>query len=271
MDFFACSCFLKGTKPMGIDIQKADFWKRISAWLFDFVLLIAVITLAAIPLSAIFKYDQNLKVVESIENEYREAMIADGLNPDITEEQLNALSPEEQAKYHAVDEKRAKDERLGIGYSVLSSTVISIVFISILIAYVIMEFTVPLFFKNGQTLGKKVFGLAVVHTNSVRFRGQAHFIRVIIGKCAIETMVPVFFVMMILFGDLGIVGVVLLLLIAVLQIYALASTKTRSAIHDLISDAAVVDLASQMIFENNEEMMAYKNKLHEEAISKAAY
>ena len=256
---------------MVIDIQKADFWKRISAWLFDFVLLIAIVTLAAIPLSAIFKYDKNLEVVQSIENEYREAMIADGLNPDITADELKALSPEEQAKYHAVDEKRAKDDRLGIGYSVLSSAVISIVFLSIIIAYLILEFAVPLFLKNGQTLGKKVFGLGVVHTNSVKFRAQAHFIRSIIGKCAIETMVPVFFVMMILLGDLGIVGVVLLILIAGLQIYALASTKTRSAIHDLIADAAVVDLASQMVFESNEEMMAYKNKLHEEAVSKTDY
>ena len=256
---------------MGIDIQRADFWKRISAWLFDFVLLIALITLVAIPLSAIFGYDEKLEAVQLIENEYREEMIANGLDPDITAEKLESLPEEEKAKYHEVDERRTKDERLGIGYAIISNIVITMVFLSILISYVILEFVVPLFFKNGQTLGKKVFGLAVVHTNSVRFRGQAHFVRAVIGKCAIETMVPVFFVMMILFGDVGIVGVILLFLLLGLQIYAIASTKTRSAIHDLISDAAVVDLSSQMIFESNDEMMAYKNKLHEEAAAKQDY
>ena len=256
---------------MGVDIQKADFWKRISAWLFDFVLLIAVVTLVAIPLSAIFGYDEKLEAVQLIENEYREEMIAEGLNPDITAEELEALPKEEQDKYHSIDDRRTKDERLGVGYAIVSNIVVTMIFVSVLIAYLILEFTVPLFLKNGQTLGKKVFGLAVVHSNCVRFRGQAHFVRAIIGKCVIETMIPVFFVMMILFGDLGIVGVILLFLILGLQIYAVATTGTRSAIHDLISDAAVVDLASQMIFEDHDELMAYKNKLHEEAIAKKDY
>jgi hypothetical protein len=135
-------------KSMGIDIQRADFWKRISAWLFDFVLLIALITLVSIPLSAIFKYDAKVDAVELIENEYREEMIADGLDPDITKEKLEALPESEQAKYHAVDERRANDERLGVGYAIISNIVITMVFMSILIAYLILEFAVPLFFKN---------------------------------------------------------------------------------------------------------------------------
>jgi hypothetical protein len=60
-------------------------------------------------------------------------------------------------------------------------------------------------------------------------------------------------------------------LLFVLQIYSIASTRTNSAIHDLISDAAVVDLASQMIFETHDDLMAYKNKLHEELANKAEY
>ena len=256
---------------MGYDIQKADFWKRISAWLLDFVLLITVIVIVSIPLSALFKYDEKLQVVESVENEYREEMVKSGLNPDITREELEKLSAEERAKYDAVDDKRSTDERLIIGYSLLSDIVVTMISVSILLAYLILEFAVPIIFKNGQTLGKKVFGLGVVHTNAVKLRGQAHFIRSVIGKCAIETMVPVFFIMMVLFGNLGTVGLILLVLMLGLQVFAVASTKTRSAIHDLISDTAVVDLASQTIFENYDELMAYKNKLHEEAASRQDY
>lgn len=256
---------------MKIDIQKADFWKRISAWMFDLLLLVIVVTLVAIPLSAIFKFDERLETVEGIENQYREQMKADGLNPDITSDEYEALSEEEKTRYDAVDDARKNDKNLLIGYSLISDIIVTIITTGILIAYLILEFAVPIIFKNGQTLGKKMFGLGVVHTNAIRLRGQAHFIRSVIGKCAIEMLVPVFFLMMTLFGNLGITGAILIVLLLILQIVAVISTKTRSAIHDLISDTVVVDLASQKVFENIDELTEYKNKLHEEMVSKQDY
>ena len=253
------------------DFQKANMWKRISAWLFDFILLITVLTMVAIPISYIFGYDEKIDAIDSIENEYREEMIADGLDPDISAADFEKLPESEKERYREVDRRRAKDERLGVGYAIISNIIVTMVFVSILAAYVILELIVPILLKNGQTVGKKIFGLAVVHSNCVKFRGQAHFIRAVIGKCVIETMVPVFLAMMVLFGNLGIVGIVVLALILILQIYAVASTKTHSAIHDLISDAVVVDFASQMIFESHEELMEYKNRLHAEAVSKTDY
>ncbi len=147
-----------------------------------------------------------------------------------------------------------------------------IVSTSVLIAYVLLELIVPLLFKNGQTLGKKIFGLAVIRTNAVRLDGQAHFIRSIIGKCTIEVLVPISLLLMVYFGKLGIVGLAVVFLLAVLQIFVLCGTsRTRSAIHDLISDTVVVDMATQEIFNSFEELMAYKNKLHEELTSKSDY
>ena len=257
---------------MNVDIQKGDIWKRISAWLFDSVMLLVLVTLFAMPLFAIFKYDDKLEAVESIEAEYKEQMKNDGLNPDITSEELDALGKEERAKYDAIDKKRSEDERLILGYSLIASTMMIGVTASILLASIILELIVPILFKNGQTLGKKVFGLAVMHTNSVKLRGQAHFVRSIIGKCAIETLVPVFFVLMIFFGRIGIVGVILLVLLLGLQLFSVISTKrTRSTIHDLISDTVVVDLASQKIFDTYDDLMEYKNRLHEEMVSKQDY
>ena len=253
------------------DLQKASMWKRMSAWLFDLILFATVVTLVAIPISVIFKYNEKVEVVEKVEAEYREEMIKDGLNPDITEQELNSLSKEEREKYTAVDQRRAKDDRLGIGYAMITNIIITMIFVSIFVAYLVLEFFVPLFLKNGQTLGKKIFGIGVVHTNLVKFGSKPLFIRSMIGKCAIETMVPVFLVMMILFGSLGLIGAVVLLLLLVLQIYAVASTRTNSAIHDLVADAAVVDLSSQMIFESHEQLMEYKNRVHKEAADKAEY
>ena len=253
---------------MRFEIQRADFWKRISAFLFDIILLGIVIVGAAAAMSAILRYDKHMAVVEQVEKEYTEKY---GVNTELTEEEMAALSAEERAIYDAYDEARQKDERLIIGYNLLFSMALAITSVSILIGYVVMELLVPIFFKNGQTLGKKIFGLAVVHTNGVRLHGQAHFVRSVIGKCLIEALVPAYFILMILFGSLGIVGLVVLVLMAGLQLFALISTRTRSAIHDLISDTVVVDMASQMIFENADELIAYKTKIHEEMVNQKEY
>ena len=253
---------------MRFEIQRADFWKRISAFLFDIILLGIVIVGAAAAMSAILGYDKHMAVVEQVEKEYTEKY---GVNTELTEEEMAALSAEERAIYDAYDEARQKDERLIIGYNLLFSMALAITSVSILIGYIVMELIVPIFFKNGQTLGKKIFGLAVVHTNGVRLHGQAHFVRSIIGKCLIEALVPAYFILMILFGSLGIVGLVVLVLMAGLQLFALVSTRTRSAIHDLISDTVVVDMASQMIFENADELIAYKTKIHEEMVNQKEY
>lgn len=253
---------------MRFELQRADFWKRISAFLFDLILFGIVLIGVATAMSAILDYDKYLDIVEQVELEYVEKY---GIDPDITTEEFNALTDEEKAPYLECDEKRQKDERLIIAYNMIINLAIAILSVSILLASVIMELIVPIFFKNGQTIGKKIFGLAVVHTNGVRLHGQAHFIRSIIGKCAIETMIPAYLVLMILFGNLGIVGLIVLGLILVLQIVAMASTRTRSTIHDLISDTVVVDYNSQMIFENADELIAYKTRIHEEEVNKKEY
>ena len=219
-------------------------------------------------LSAILGYDKYMDVIEQVEQEYIEKY---DINPDITDEERAALTPEEEAVYDEYNKARQDDERLLIAYNMLFNLSLAITSVSILLAYVIMELIVPIIFKNGQTLGKKAFGLAVVHTNGVRLHGQAHFVRTIIGKCLIEAIIPAYFVIMILFGGLGIVGVVVLALMLVLQIFVIAYTKTRSAIHDLIADTVVVDYASQMIFENADELIAYKTKIHEEMANKKEY
>ena len=253
---------------MRFEIQRADFWKRISAFLFDIIMIGIVIVGSAFLLSKIFKYDYYADIAEDVEAEYVEKY---GLDPDISSEEFNALTDEEKAPYYACDEARQKDERLVVAYNIMFNLALLITSVSILIGYISMELVVPIIFKNGQTLGKKAFGLGVIHTNGVRMRGQAHFVRSVIGKCVIEAMVPTYIVLMILFGNLGIVGTVVLLLLLGLQIFALASTRTRSAIHDLISDTVVVDFASQMVFENVEELTEYKARLHEEEVNKQEY
>jgi uncharacterized RDD family membrane protein YckC len=129
-----------------------------------------------------------------------------------------------------------------------------------LIAFLILEFIVPLLFKNGQTLGKKIFGIAVIRVDGVRIPTFQLFVRAVLGKYTIETMVPLFIIMLFLMGTLGIMGPIIILLLIVLQIVVMVVSKTNSPIHDLLAVTAVVDINTQMIFDSTVEMIEYKKK-----------
>ena len=136
----------------------------------------------------------------------------------------------------------------------------------ILVAFVALEFAVPLLFKNGQTLGKKVFGVAVMREDCVKITPMILFVRAVLGKYTLETMIPVLVVVMIYWNIVGIFGTVLVLGLFITQIVLLISTRERRAIHDKLSHTVVVDYASQMIFNSPEELLSYKQRIHAERV-----
>ena len=253
---------------MKTDIQKADVWKRISAWMLDIVLILVLAVGAAWLASVVLKFDTHYDVIMEKEQHYVDVY---GIDTEMTQEDIDALVGEAKENYDNYIKARNSDRDLATAYYLVITQSFSIVALGIILAYVALELIVPIIFKNGQTLGKKIFGLGVVHTNGVRLGGQAHFVRSIIGKCTIEALIPVMIVLMIYFQKIGIVGIGVLVLYVILQIFVVCSTRTRSAIHDLLSDTVVVDLASQYVFKDADELMEYKNKLHEEIVSKQDY
>ena len=165
----------------------------------------------------------------------------------------------------------AKDEEvIKLTALILNLTLLISIF-SILLAYFVLEFIVPLFFKNGQTLGKKMFGIGVMRDDGVKMTTVMLFVRSILGKCTIEALVPLAIIMLIFFGNAGIFGLVAILLLAGLEIFTTVRTRTNSCIHDLLSYSVVVDLASQMIFENEEALVEYKNRVHAELVDRSDY
>jgi uncharacterized RDD family membrane protein YckC len=134
------------------------------------------------------------------------------------------------------------------------------------LGYVLLEFVIPLIFKNGQTVGKKIFGIAVMREDGVRISPMLLFVRTILGKYTVETMLPVFIIVMIFLGAMGIVGVVVLAAILITQIVLLIVTKARTPLHDVLSHTVTVDYASQLIFDSVEDMIAYKKKIHAEQV-----
>jgi uncharacterized RDD family membrane protein YckC len=130
---------------------------------------------------------------------------------------------------------------------------------------------VPLFLKNGQTLGKKIFGIAVMHVDGIKISNIQLFARSVLGKFAIELMIPLSIVLMIAFNSIGLMGIVVLAGILIIEVISLISTRTNSLIHDLLAGTVTVDMASQRIFENSEQLLEYKKKIQADIAARADY
>lgn len=253
---------------MDLDLQKAGVFKRFSAWMCDGVAFLLVALCIGLLLSSVLGYDRNYKILVDGYARYEEKY---GIDFDITQEEYDALSDEVKQIYTQANRELNSDQEVVRAYAMVKTLPLLLISISILVSSILLEFVIPLIFKNGQTLGKKLFGIAVVRTNCVKITSPALFIRAILGKCTMETMVPVCIIIMILSGSLGVVGFIVLALIALLQLIMLIITKTNSAIHDLLADTVAVDFASQRIFESDEDLLLYKQKVHEEAVRNARY
>ena len=80
---------------------------------------------------------------------------------------------------------------------------IVMVVIGVLGANLILEFVVPLIIGNGQTLGKKIFSIGVMRYDGVRVSPLLMFVRTVLGKSTIETLIPLFLLFLLLVGSGG--------------------------------------------------------------------
>lgn len=264
------------------DIQKAGMWKRISATLLDIVVLIVVMEAFILLFSLITGFNDHLKQYDAYEDQL--ADIAEkyyeeyGIDIELlnNSEEFNKLSKEEQESYrvivNAADEAFQKDtEVLNIYYkqndvlSEIISRLLIVITFPILISFTILEFAVPLIFKNGQTLGKKVFGIAIMRVDGIKASPFMLFARGVLGKCTFGVLVPTYLIVMIIFGVLDFrLGLVVLLAILIAQIVTLFATKKRTPIHDILAQTIAVDMSTQMIFDTPEEKEAYFKRISAE-------
>ena len=253
------------------DLQKGSLLKRASAFLLDGILLVIIAVGFAFAFSAIFNFDHYEKIYSDGINRYEEQYGVDFSN--LMTPEFNSLSDAEKAPYQAAIDAMNYDSEILYALNVMARMIIAFVSLSLFLAYMVIEFILPLIFKNGQTLGKKIFGLAVMRTNGVRIKGISLFIRTFLGKYVIETMIPALVALLFFFQMSGVVqdgpgilGFLMVLLLLIGQIVMVSVTKTNSMIHDMVSDCVVVDMASQMIFDSEQAMIEYKRaKAAEEA------
>ena len=260
--------FPEGTRLMKLDLQKASMLKRVSAWLLDMIFLMIVVVGAASLISVITGFDNYNNSMEGYYEKYESAY---GVEFNISGEAYNAMTEAERKNYDDAYNALIHDDEAMYCYNMVVSLTLLTVSLGILIGYLVTEFLVPIILKNGQTVGKRIFGIAVVRTNFVKMNNVSLFIRTILGKYTLETMIPVLVIMMIMFGMTGLEGTLLIVGILITEVVMLIATKTNSMIHDKLADTVTVDLASQLIFDTEEGMLEYKKRMSAENAARSSY
>lgn len=253
---------------MNFDLQKASGWKRISAGIFDGILLGILAVGFAWLLALIFNYDGYNDTLMSAYERYETQY---GVVFEITAEEYAAKTPEEQARYDEAYAALIVDEEAMYAYNMVLNLTLLMTSIGILLSYLALEFVVPLLLDNGQTLGKKIFGIGLIRPDGVRINHMQLFVRTLLGKFTVETMIPVYVLIMLYFNSIGLPGTLLLLALVVAQVVLFLANRNRCLIHDLLAGTVAVDISSQRIFRTTDDLIAYQKKVAAERAARQPY
>ncbi len=250
------------------DLQKASLLKRASAFLFDFIIFSIIAVGMAALMSFLVGYDAQLNDLDACYKKYESEY---GIDMDISEEDFVALEEHEKEKYKEAEKAFSADPEITRVYSMIVNSTLLIVSISMLVSFLLSELLVPLVLKNGQTIGKKIFGIALVRTDRVKVSAFQIFVRTVLGKFTIETMIPALLLLMLFFGIMGSVALIVIVLIAILEVVVMIASHTNSMIHDVLAVTVAVDMQSQMIFESNAELIEFKKRSAEQVAREKPY
>ena len=163
---------------MVVDLQKANFWKRVAAWLFDGILLCVLAVGCGTLLAEVLHYDTHAENLQAAYDKYETQY---GVVFEMTAEEYAAMSEEEQKHYDAAYGALLTDQVALTAYNKVMNQSLIIITFSILAAILLLEFAIPLWIGNGQTLGKKIFALGLIRTDSVRVNSMQLFARAVLG------------------------------------------------------------------------------------------
>ena len=253
---------------MANDLQKASLWKRIAAWMFDGILLGILAVGIGVLLSWMLGYDAHS---ESLNAAYAQYESQYGVIFEISQGEYEAMTDAARENYDAAYAALIADETAMYHYRMMLNLTLVILSLAILLGTAVIEWLIPLKLGNGQTLGKKIFGLALMRTDSVQLNNMQLFTRSILGKYTVETMIPVLILLMLFWGTMGVMGTAVLAVLLFGQIGCVLFTRGNCAIHDLMAGTVVVDYASQTIFRTTEDLIAYQKKVAADRAARSPY
>lgn len=249
-------------------LQKASFLKRISAALIDVILIAIIATGVSALISWLTNYDEISIELETYQSQYEDKY---GVSFDIEEEEYNAFNEEDKANFDKAYNEFSNDENVLSSYNMIINLSLIMVTLGCLFGVLITEFIIPIIFNNGQTVGKKCFNLCVVKNNCVRVTNFAMFVRSLLGKFTIELMIPLYVLILILFGNGALVGVIVVIILFIVQLILLFTTENKTFLHDVMSYTVVADKSSQIIFDTEEELIKAKEEAAKAEVKKKLY
>ncbi len=253
---------------MNFDLQRAGMGKRIAGWIFDAILMCVLAVGFAWLISLATGYDGHVRNLNEAYARYESAY---GVTLDITQEEYLALTGTAKENYDAAYRALTGDREAIIAYNMAINLSLVMTTLGILLSLIALEFFVPMGLGNGQTLGKKIFGICLVRKDGVKVNNLQLFTRTVLGKFTIETMIPVYILLMLFWNTIDLTGTVVLGILVIAQIICVAVTYNRTPIHDLLAGTVAVDMASQKIFRTTEDLIEFKKKVHAEQVARRDY
>ena len=250
------------------DVQKAPYSKRLFAFFADLILAGILTTGVYFVMSVLLNVDSYNDTYKQIISGYEQEY---GVTFGMTAEEYNTLSEEEKTNYtNAVNAANA-DERANNAIRTSYSLSFAIFASGIVISVLILEFVIPIFTKDGRSLGKLLFGLGVMRGGCIRISKPVLFVRNVIGKGVFEGALPAVIILTVFNNVTGVFGIILLVVFIIAEIVSLVRSGGSAMLHDVLADTVVIDWASQRIYNSAEEKAAYEEKQKQSAIEHDPY
>ena len=224
-----------------LELKKAPTIRRISAGIVDLILIIVVMVAVILVIKPYCSLDTKEAELEAVYDEYCDEY---GIDPELTQEEYDKMTKEEQDAYNAAvqraNEALNNDKYVIELFYAINKLYLFIALAGISIASLIVELVVPLVLGNGQTIGKKIFKLGVRNKHGYKASIVQLLARSLLGKIlpAMGIVVLLYLFLVAIWSD----AVLALLGIAVLEILVYMLTKRNALIHDVITSTACVDM-----------------------------
>ena len=217
-------------------------FRRFGAFIVDLCLVVVLTVIIALPLRSISGYAATSDKMNAI---FDRIAAEHGVDINITNQQYNALPDEEKLAIDAALEDISEDTEAAELYAKTVRLLFIVIFSSLLVSVVLLELVLPLIFKNGQTIGKKLMRLQVERRDGEPLNLVTMLLRSITGKFFIDYGLPVFFFLSFIYANAGRTPLIGLLMLTLGQIVSIAVTSDRRALHDIIAGTVVVPVALQ--------------------------
>lgn len=235
-------------------LNKASIIKRLAAWLLDAIVVVIIAVGFMLLTSVVIGYDKQITKLNEYYEKYDLYVEDEDGNRDFcTLNPNNELDPCNVGwrKFGEDKDAVAQYEKVNT-YSViiLSSGVV----FGVMITYCIL----PLIFKNGKTLGKKIFSIALITDDEIRVTPRCIFIRSLFGNFLVITMIPILLIFTGMTSGGGLLYTLGALVIIIGNIGSVIFTKNHQNIPDLIAKTIPVDATCQIIVDTKEELSELK-------------